>query len=41
MLDGAMVRWPGGRGTTGSPDRVEESRDSTGQDAGESQVGAT
>ena len=38
-LDAAMVRWPGDRG--GACCTVEESRDSTGQGAGESQVGAT
>jgi hypothetical protein len=38
-LTPAMVRWPGDRG--GACCTVEESRDSTGQGAGESQVGAT
>jgi hypothetical protein len=37
----AVVRWPGDRGGGLSSDAVEESRDSTGLDAGESQVGAT
>jgi hypothetical protein len=36
-----MVRWPGSRGGGPSGDAVEESRDSTGQGAGESQVGVT
>ena len=36
-----VVGWPGDRGGELSSDAVEESRDSTGQDAGVSQVGAT